>query len=473
MDRRDFLRSAAMASVLLAGRARWAPRSARAEVPSTFQRSLVNVTLRGGPDMRHLIVPPFDSQPDSYGHAYWSNRWSAHGIDNDPAAWEARWNDAYFHVESGGVSFGVLQKAAWLKDQFEAGNVAIISNVKASESRDHSHALVVYESGDLAAGANDLTRDGWGGRLAKASSGNVVSMTGQVRLFCNGPHPTDPDSHDNSVVISAQDTRELALFHAPSLADDPAGAGSQAVLSRALRSYYAAKGPTVPDASPLRKLIQHEETLRAFGELVEARLATVPVPAALAALFDEDAAPLADESFGLQLRNLYDSFACSDIFDFRVGAMMYDGWDSHSGQAGAIEPKLEDLFGASRGLHTLHDELAATMPGALDNVVFVVGGEFGRQLRANGDAGTDHGRGNMVFVIGSPVAGGLYGDLFPAGETARYSEPNEDTEGLSSIAPLFARLCDWVEPGVGVTVFGDTSGAPLEAGVSFADLLSA
>ncbi len=473
MDRRDFLRSAALAGACFGARSIWAPGVARAEVPAAFETTLVNLTLRGGPDMRHLIVPPFDSEPGSYGHGYWSNRWSSHGIDNESAAWEGRWNEDYFHVEWGGVPFGVLRKAEWLKDQFEAGNVAIVNNTLGSRTRDHSHSLLVYESGDLSAGPNDLTRDGWGGRLARVTDSNVVSMTGNVRLFCNGPHASDPSSHDNSHVISARNTREIALYHAPALAEEPGHTGSQAVLSRALSSYYAAKAPTVPADSTYRKFIQHEKTLRAFGDLVEARLATVPSPAALEALLDADAGLLDDARFGLQLRNLFDSLACSDIFDFRVGSMTYDGWDSHKNQAASIEPKFEDIFGSGRGLDTLYSELESAMPGAAEQLSFVIGGEFGRQLRANGDGGTDHGRGNTIFVIGPQVAGGLYGDLFPANEAARHSEPNEDIEGITSVAPLFARLCDWVQPGAGAAVFGDTSGAPMEAGVSFAELLRA
>ena len=36
--------------------------------------------------------------------------------------------------------------------------------------------------------------------------------------------------------------------------------------------------------------------------------------------------------------------------------------------------------------------------------------EFGRRVRANASAGTDHGTAGPVFVAGAPVKGGFYGE---------------------------------------------------------------
>ena len=36
--------------------------------------------------------------------------------------------------------------------------------------------------------------------------------------------------------------------------------------------------------------------------------------------------------------------------------------------------------------------------------------EFGRRVKANGSAGTDHGAAAPLFVLGTPVKGGLYGE---------------------------------------------------------------
>ncbi len=468
MKRRDFLRYALLSGAALTSASFL--RGVRADVPINDKRVLLFLMLRGGPDYRHLIVPPYSANPQSYGATYWRNRWRSHAIGSSEADWQARWEDDYLPVEADGHSFGILGKCGWLKSQFDAGNVAIINNVLGSTTRDHHHSEIVFESGDRTAGPNDLTRDGWGGRLAQAVDGRVVSMHGDVRLFCNGAHPTNPQMHDNSRVISTSNTRDMALFRPESLAENPAARDSQAVLSRGLESYYRAKREEMPESSPYYRFIQHERTLRAFGDAVTERLATEPLPEAIAALFDNQSGnALSSSSFGRQMRNVFDSFVCSDIFDFRVGSLLYSGWDSHRGQVLTVEPALEDIFGTGKGLDVLFSALQTAMPDAYANCAIVIGGEFGRQLRDNGDNGTDHGRGNSLIVIGDSIGGGIYGDLFPEGEIPLYDEASKDIAGLTAIEQVFAALCDWVQPGAGAEVFPDHADAPIEDGVVLSD----
>ena len=54
----------------------------------------------------------------------------------------------------------------------------------------------------------------------------------------------------------------------------------------------------------------------------------------------------------------------------------------------------------------------AERPGNLfDDTVVVVMSEFGRTARENGTGGTDHGHGNVMWVMGGKVGGGrVYGD---------------------------------------------------------------
>ncbi|HEX3604909.1 MAG TPA: DUF1501 domain-containing protein [Candidatus Dormibacteraeota bacterium] len=48
--------------------------------------------------------------------------------------------------------------------------------------------------------------------------------------------------------------------------------------------------------------------------------------------------------------------------------------------------------------------------GQGDRVVLMTWSEFGRRVAENGSRGTDHGSAAPVFVVGRPVAGGLYGE---------------------------------------------------------------
>lgn len=217
------------------------------------------------------------------------------------------------------------------------------------------------------------------------------------------------------------------------------------------------------------RLFEHERKLREFGEMIDARLATVPLPGAISALYSGGSPTLVSGGFAKQVRNLYDSLACNDILDLRVASLEYNGWDSHKNQKALIEPKLEDMFGDRKGFETRYNELPAD---ARQNITMVISGEFGRQLRANGDAGTDHGRGNAIILVGEKVRGGVYGEMFPPTELAKLNASSPDIDGLTDIDHVFGAACDWVQQGSGGIVFPGRQTAAIEAGVSLGTLFS-
>ncbi len=481
MNRRNFLYFGAAAVGASAGLGTFQNLVHAAPLPTSFTRKVVNLTLNGGPDLRHLIVPRPDAGGGMYGPAYWRYRASAHRIDGDsPSAWANRYANEYLPVtQIGGQSvpeFGVLRSCAFLHSEIVAGRVAIVSNVEFSENRDHAHSLLMLQSGDLDTGSFATDRDGWGGRLADHIAGNVFSMTRQRLMFCNVPLGST-----DSQVISARNTRAFGLARAP------AGdweRGGRAVSDRALKSYYAAvrAAGQVPTSSPHHTFMRHEETLRSFTESVSAHLAENPIPAGISSLYS-GATPLLtrNRNFGEQMRNVYDCFACEDItdtfgneFGFRVGSIEYGGWDSHRDQRDQIEPQLTDIFGDGRGLSALRSALAANMPNALGSYVVTIAGEFGRQLRSNGDRGTDHGRGNYFLIMGDGVRGGVYGEMFPMDEVTvlvngqnKYERYNQDIEGRTALTRVLGAVADWVadDDTAGDAIFPGRSTGIVEGGV--------
>ncbi len=88
----------------------------------------------------------------------------------------------------------------------------------------------------------------------------------------------------------------------------------------------------------------------------------------------------------------------------RVGHVSLGGFDTHAGQQRAHERLLETL---SQALRAFFLDLKAH--GRDRDVLVMTWTEFGRRARANASGGTDHGSATPMFLLGTPVRGGLYG----------------------------------------------------------------
>ena len=84
------------------------------------------------------------------------------------------------------------------------------------------------------------------------------------------------------------------------------------------------------------------------------------------------------------------------------------GWDTHNSQnvfGNGFGTRVENL---SEALTAFYRDLEGA--GIIDKVAVVVQSEFGRQVKENANAGTDHGLGNPMLVLGGGVSGGrVYG----------------------------------------------------------------
>lgn len=91
-----------------------------------------------------------------------------------------------------------------------------------------------------------------------------------------------------------------------------------------------------------------------------------------------------------------------------LGARIYHvslgGFDTHSNQL----VQQQNLFtGLSAALDAFLADLAAT--GHDERVLVATFSEFGRRVKENGSAGTDHGTAAPMFLVGKGVRGGVYG----------------------------------------------------------------
>jgi len=79
------------------------------------------------------------------------------------------------------------------------------------------------------------------------------------------------------------------------------------------------------------------------------------------------------------------------------------GWDHHQNEPGQLSNVLRQ-FGSALAA------FCADMGDRMEDIVVVTMSEFGRTAQENGNNGTDHGHGDVMFVLGGSVAGGkVYG----------------------------------------------------------------
>ena len=90
------------------------------------------------------------------------------------------------------------------------------------------------------------------------------------------------------------------------------------------------------------------------------------------------------------------------------------GWDTHNNQL----PNGQDFASQDVNYHRRMREGAndfltfyRDVSAQLDNVVVLVGTEFGRTVIENGSRGTDHGKGSSWFAFGGPTVGGVAPDI--------------------------------------------------------------
>ena len=348
MQRRDFLAMAGGAA-LAAGLGPMG--AARAdEAP----KRLVVVMLRGAVDGLNVVVPHGES-------AYYAARPTIAiqkpGADNGALALDGH--------------FGLHPALAPLMPLWEAKQLAFIHAAGSPDpSRSHFDAQLFIENGTP---GRSTTPDGWMNRLLAALPGprspTEALAVGPVLPYILrggvpvanlplGAKPGQPMAIDRPEIASAFDK----LYDG----NDP--------QSEAYRQGRAARTQLVADMSSEEQKMADNGAPPAEGYPAIARR--------LAQLVTQD-------------RHMRLVFA-------GVG-----GWDTHARQ-GAHQGQLANRLTALGGGLA---QLAAGLGSAWNDTVVVVISEFGRTVHENGNGGTDHGHGNVIWVMGGPVRGGkIYGD---------------------------------------------------------------
>jgi uncharacterized protein (DUF1501 family) len=351
-SRRDFLKSALHGSTLLA----LAPtvpgflaRTARAARPEPDGRILVVIQLDGGNDGINTVVPLADE-----GYAKHRN------LLRLPANQLLRVTDAAALNPALGDALKVL----------ESGRLAILPGVGyPNPNRSHFESMAIWHTARFATAERQGL--GWLGRALDGAATLPAGMPGAV--FVGSGLLPDALPGRRAVAVSLSKADDLTL---------PTAA--------ALRRASAVPKP----ADDLAAFVQRS-ALDAY--------ATADRVAEAAGAKDDGARYPATELAG-QLRVM--ARLIKTGFATRVYYAKQAGYDTHSAQLATHAGLLGEWAGA---LRAFLDDLAAA--GLAERVTVLTFSEFGRTVKENGSAGTDHGTAGPIFLAGPRVKPGLQGAL--------------------------------------------------------------
>ncbi|MCU0451522.1 MAG: DUF1501 domain-containing protein [Bernardetiaceae bacterium] len=355
MDRRDFLRSCSAATALWAGR----PLSSLAFAPGGAgfnQEIFVLISLRGGMDGLHALGP--------LGNADYAAARPAELRVTDPTG---------LVLKNAPAGLALHAKAAPFKELYDAGRLALVHACGLTNgTRSHFEAIDLMEKG-LPKAQN--LRTGWLARYLAAAGGPAAPPLGAVAS--SGELPRSLLGYGPAVSVPS-----VGEF---SVQGDPRLAGL-------LRSLYQGSTPmhlAAQTALAAVRTVQGKLPKNTNGEASEYRTN----------------APYPTEWYANDLSQALKNLAQLIKLDvgLHVATVDFGGWDTHEGQAYRFPQLLEAL---ARAVTAFYNDLAAYHPRLTVGIM----SEFGRRLRANQSNGTDHGHGNVMWLLGQNVAGGrVYG----------------------------------------------------------------
>ena len=319
---------------------------------------LVVIFLRGGADGLALVSP--SSDPDFIAARPEDLRVLREG---DAAGRVIRQSLA-------DVDFRFHHRAGPLADLFDAGDLSLIHAAGLPEAtRSHFDAEARIERGLFGSALPPGDPSGWIGRWlqAAAPAGPMPALAvGAMR----------PGSLLGAKAAVAETLGDLVL-------------GQGHWLAPALRArLLAGFGDHGPLARPVSELVGLSDMIGSRLWSAEAGEARPYAPTVTYPEWSAVSPPL-----------MTVAQAIKEDLGLRVATVDVPGWDTHVGQA--------DQFGTLTA--SLSEALMAFWRdlGALQqDVSVVVMSEFGRRLRSNTAGGTDHGRGNVMFVLGPQARGG-------------------------------------------------------------------
>ncbi len=389
MDRRVFVRAGALALLSLGldpiflTRAAYAAR--RAPGANAGRKVLICVFQRGAVDGLSVIVP--------HGDPHYYRERARIAVPRPGRAGGALDLDGHF---------GLHPALAPLLPLYRAGTLAAVHAVGSPDpTRSHFDAQDYMESGTP---GRRSTPDGWLNRhLAHAAEHRDTPFRGvaigpQLPLALRGAAPA----------LAVDNLQAFGLRGRPAVRDR---------LERAFEEMYQGAATGLVATSS-------EEAFEAVRQLRAADLAGFEP--AHGALYPRS-------PFGQAMRQLAQVIKAD--LGLEIGFADLAGWDTHVNQGasdGQLAARLRDL---ADGLAAFATDLGERMA----DVVVLTMSEFGRTVAENGNAGTDHGHGTAMLVLGGPTRGGRVLGRWPTLDPAARFE-GRDLAVTTDFRSLFGEI---------------------------------
>ena len=353
MNRRKFLQQVGIAStsaVVLVGSHAWAARGTISN-SGTNPKRLITIFLRGAVDGLNVVVP--------YGEKEYYDARPRIAIPRPS--------------ENGGVldldgHFGLHPALISLMPLWKQGSLAFVDACGSPDpTRSHFDAQDFMESGTPGVKS---TPDGW-----------------MNRLLATLPN------HTAVQAVNLGDTTPRILSGQMNVASFPLGRSASSLpldrpqIGAAFDRLYAGNDTLSQAYQEGRK------ARKALLSDLDVEMKTANNGAPLPVGFTSDAQKLAK----LMVRD-------SSI---ELAFMALGGWDTHVNQGSSQGQLAGRLKALGDGLATLVQGLGPVY----QDTAIVVMSEFGRTVHENGDGGTDHGHGNVMWLLGGGIKGGkVYGE---------------------------------------------------------------
>ncbi len=356
--RRRFLKQTLGSSVLVAAGGPWVPEfllhSARAAAGRSTDRVLVVVQLSGGNDGLNTVVPY-----------------------RDPLYRQARPTLAVpsaqvLKLENG---LGLHPSLQGLEELWQDGSLCVVQGVGyPNPNRSHFRSMDIWHS---AQPENPKPRTGWLGRWLDRQGGQAA----QLAALHLGQEPLPLALAARSVAVPSFASLEGFRLH------EHDAALSTAALRQLALAQHSPQQPTPLEAFVRRQMLAALDASSRVSQALQEEAAGTDYPPNALARKLRNIAGLIDA--GLPTRIYYVSLA---------------GFDTHVKQQGAHASLLRQWGDA---LRAFAQDLKAR--GHWQRVAVLTFSEFGRRVRENASAGTDHGTAAPVFLAGGKLRAGLHG----------------------------------------------------------------